>query len=230
MSDAFTLEAQPREDVGKGASRRLRREGLVPAVIYGGDKPPQSVTMSHNQVDRSLENEAFYSHILTLKVDGTEEQAIIKDVQRHPYRRALLHLDFQRVLADQEISVNVPLHFLGEDVCVGVKTGGGTVSRVQTEVAITCLPKDLPEYLEVDVSELNVGDSVHLSDIVVPEGVTITELTYGEEHDAAVATVSILRIAEEVEEEEGLEEGEVGEEGAEPEAGAAPEEPSGDDQ
>jgi large subunit ribosomal protein L25 len=227
MSDTFTLEAQPREDVGKGASRRLRREGLVPAVIYGGDRPPLSVTMSHNEVDKSLANEAFYSHILTLTVDGKDEQAIIKDVQRHPYRRAVQHLDFQRILADQEISVNVPVHFLGEDVCVGVKSGGGTVSHVQSEVAVTCLPRYLPEYLEVDVSHLDVGDSVHLSDIVVPEGVTITELTYGEEHDTAVATVQILRIAEEVEEEGEVEEGEIGEEGAEPQAGA-PEEPSGD--
>jgi len=228
MSDTFTLEAQPRGDVGKGASRRLRREGRVPAVIYGGDKPPVSVTMSHNEVGKSLANEAFYSHILTLTVDGTDEQAIIKDVQRHPHRPVVLHLDFQRVLADQDIHVNVPLHFLGEDVCIGVKQGGGTVSHVQSEVAVTCLPRYLPEYLEVDVSQLDVGDSVHLSDIVVPEGVTITELTYGEEHDTAVATVQILRIAEEIDEEEGLQEGEVGEEGAEPEAGA-PEEPSGDD-
>lgn len=227
MTDTFTLRAEPREVAGKGASRRLRREGLVPAVIYGGDKPPQSITMDHNEVDKSLANEAFYSHILTLQLEGAEQQAIVKDVQRHPYRRAILHLDFQRVLADQEISVNVPLHFLGEDVCVGVKSGGGTVSHVQTEVAVTCLPRYLPEYLEVDVSQLEVGDSVHLSDIVVPEGVTITELTYGEEHDVAVATVSILRIAEEVEEEgEPGEEAAPDEEGAEP---AAPEEPSGDD-
>ncbi len=228
MSDVFTLEAEPRENAGKGASRRLRREGLVPAVIYGGDKPPMPVTMNHNEVDKSLASEAFYSHILTLKIKGAEEQAIIKDVQRHPYRRAVLHLDFQRVLADQEISVNVPLHFLGEDVCIGVKNSGGTVSHVQSEVEVQCLPKDLPEYLEVDVSQLDIGDSVHLSDVVVPEGVTITELTYGEEHDSAVATVSILRIAEEEVEEEAEpgEEAVPGEEGAEP---AAPEEPGGDD-
>ncbi len=217
MSNEFSLAAEARSDKGKGASRRLRRDGLVPAVLYGGGQDPQSLSLSHNEVMKSLSHEAFYSHILELEVGGSTVQAILRDVQRHPFKRAVLHLDFQRVKADEEITMNVPLHFIGEDVCPGVKQGGGTVSHVVTEVEITCLPKDLPEYLEVDVSNVELNDSVHLSDIKVPPGVTIVELTYGEEHDSAVATVSVLRTADVEEEEEAAEglEAEEGEEGVE---------------
>ena len=185
MTD-FVLNAEVREEQGKGASRRLRREGKVPAIIYGGDKEPQTISLVHHEVTHELENEAFYSHILTLKIGKTEEKAILRDMQRHPSKPYVTHMDFQRVSANEAIRVLVPVHFINEDTCVGVKMGGGVLNHLMTEVEVQCLPKDLPEFIEVDVAELNVGDTVHLSDLKLAKGIDIVELLHGEEHDNAV--------------------------------------------
>ncbi|NNF66671.1 MAG: 50S ribosomal protein L25/general stress protein Ctc, partial [Gammaproteobacteria bacterium] len=148
MSTAFELTAELRDDKGKGASRRLRRTGKIPAVLYGGRDKARALTIDHNQFFHQLENESFYSTILTIKVGKIEQQAILKDLQRHPAKRMVLHADFQRVLADEEITLHIPLHFLGEENAPGVKEGG-IVSRMHTEIEISCLPGNLPEYLEV---------------------------------------------------------------------------------
>jgi len=190
MSIDFTLSAETRSDTGKGASRRLRRENKVPAILYGGAGEPVMLTLKANQVARNLQEEAFYSHVLTLDIAGKSEQAILRDIQRHPAKDLVLHMDFLRVVADQPITVQVPLHFLNEESCVGVKMGGGLISRTLTELEITCLPRDLPEYIEVDLADVDVGQSVHISDITLPAGVTSVALAHGEEHDLSVAAVN----------------------------------------
>ena len=212
MAMSFELNAEPRSDMGKGASRRLRRAGKVPAIIYGGNKDPEALTLSHNEVLRNLENEAFYSHILTIKSSGNETQAILRDLQRHPSKAIIMHMDLQRVSATETLRTNVPIHIIGEDVAPGVKEGG-LVSHDLTDVEVECYPKDLPEYIEVDISSLEVGDSIHLSALKVPDGVTLTELERGEDHDASVVSIHAKRIVEELEEEApAAETGETGEE------------------
>ena len=158
MAQKYDLIAEMREDQGKGASRRLRRQGLVPAIIYGAGRPPRNLAFDHNKVIKELENEAFYSSILSIKVGDKSQAAVVKDIQRHPAKRQILHMDFQRIVEDAKIRMNVPLHFIGEDVAPGVKQEGGSVSHLMTDVEVSCLPKDLPEYLEVDVAGL-VGAS-----------------------------------------------------------------------
>ena len=189
MSDSFSLVAETRDDVGKGASRRLRRANRLPAIIYGGGAEPHSITLAHNEVMHSLEHEAFYSHILELDVAGKKQQVVLRDLQRHPYKNAVLHVDFQRVKADQEIHMHVPLHFINEDTCIGVKQNGGAISHMEVELNVSCLPKDLPEYIEVDMANVDLGESVHISDIKLPAGVTSLDLSHGEENDRTVATV-----------------------------------------
>jgi large subunit ribosomal protein L25 len=190
MTDAFVVNAEVRTDKGKGASRRLRRlENLVPAIIYGGNKEPVSLTLKHNEIIKSLESEAFYSHILTVNVAGKEESAILKDLQRHPAREEIMHVDFLRVSKNQPINVHVPLHFTNEEACVGVKMEGGAISHQCSDVEITCLPGDLPEFIEVDMTEVHVETIIHLSDLVLPKGVTIAALQHGEDHDLPVAAV-----------------------------------------
>jgi large subunit ribosomal protein L25 len=218
MSVDFTVEAQARADMGKGASRRLRHQGMIPGIVYGADKDAQPIMMDHNKVIHHIENEAFFSHILELSIDGKPEKVVVKDMQRHPSRRAVLHMDFLRVSAKEAIRMQVPLHFIGEDVAPGIKTGGGIVSHLMTDVEISCLPADLPEFLEVDMSNLEIGGSLHLSDISLPKGVEIVELTHGEEHDSAIANIHMPRAAveEEVATAEGAEsEGETESEGGE---------------
>ncbi len=193
MSSEFVLTAEPRTEQGKGASRRLRREGKVPAILYGAGKDPVPLSLNHNELLKQLENEAFYSHILTVELDGKTEQAVLKDLQRHPAKPFILHLDLMRVSAGEKIRVNVPLHFVGEDVAPGVKIGGGIVTHAVTEVEISCLPKDLPEYIEVDLSTLELGESLHLSDLKLPPGVELVQLLQGEEHDVAVAAIQATR-------------------------------------
>ncbi|MEM9601967.1 MAG: 50S ribosomal protein L25/general stress protein Ctc [Pseudomonadota bacterium] len=190
MSIDFTLSAEVRSDTGKGASRRLRRDNKVPAILYGGAGEPVMLSLKANEVTRNLQEEAFYSHVLTLDVGGKSEQAILRDIQRHPSKSLILHMDFLRVVADQAITVQVPLHFINEETCVGVKMGGGLISHTLTELEVTCLPKDLPEYIEVDLADVDVGQSVHISDIALPSGVTSVALAHGEEHDLAVAAVN----------------------------------------
>ncbi len=197
MNLDFTLIAEARSERGKNESRRLRKMGKIPAIIYGGGEESASVTFEHSAVINNLQNEAFYSHILTIDVDGKPQKVILRDLQRHPYKPTVLHMDLLRVRADTEINVHVPLHFLNEDTATGVKLEGGVVSHNFTEIEISCLPKHLPEFIEVDVQELKLGESLHLSNIKVPEGVTIVELAHGEGHDHTVVSIHAKRTAEE---------------------------------
>ena len=230
MSDDFDLIAEIREDQGKGASRRLRHDGKVPAIIYGGGRPPRSLTFDHNKVIKQLENESFYSSVLNIKVGDKSQAAILKDMQRHPARNLIMHMDFQRIVEDQVIKMNVPLHFLGEDVAVGVKQGGGKVSHLMTEVEVVCLPKDLPEYLDIDISELELNAMMYLSDIPLPEGVEIPALAQGDEANRPVVSIAIIKevVIEEEAPEEAAEVPVAGEEPA-ADAEAAPEEEPGED-
>ena len=191
MTNAYVVQAKLREDQGKGASRRLRRlEGMVPAILYGaGLKAPVALSIKDNELKKSLENEAFYSHILTIQFDGKEESAILKDLQRHPARGDVMHADFLRVSKNQTIHIHVPLHFINEDICVGVKAGGGAVSHQIVEVEIACLPADLPEYIEVDMKDVALDAIVHLSDLQLPKGVIIVALQQGGDHDLPVCSV-----------------------------------------
>jgi len=231
MAEKFDLIAEYREDKGKGASRRLRHEGKVPAIIYGAGRPPRSLSFDHNKVLRQLENESFYSSVLNIKVGEKSQAAIVKDIQRHPARPIVMHIDLQRIVEDEVIKMNVPIHFVGGDVAIGVKEGGGSVSHLRTDVEVVCLPKDLPEYFEVDISELDLDEMMYLSDLTVPEGVEIPELAQEVEHVQPIVSIHIVKevvIEEEVEEEavegeavEGEEiEGEEGEAAAEGEAPA----------
>ncbi len=193
------MNGELRERRGKGASRRLRRAGEVPAILYGAKKGPVALTLNHNEMLQQLAHEAFYSHILTLNYDGHSERVVLKALQRHPYKPQLLHIDLLRIDENVKLSMRVPLHFINEDKCVGVRQQGGIVSHLMTEVEILCLPKHLPEYIEVDVAEVRVGTSVHLSDLKIPEGVEIAALVHGGEADQAVFSVHLPRGAHEVE-------------------------------
>lgn len=199
MNVSFELNAQVRHESGKGASRRLRRDGKVPAIMYGGGQKPLSLALEQDAVRHSLENEAFYSHILTVNVDGQPVQAVLKDLQRHSYRPIILHMDLQRISETEELRMHVPLHFIGEAIAPGVKLGGGIISHLVTDVEVSCLPRDLPEYLEVDVSALQLNETLHLSDIRLPEGVKIIALTHGPEHDLPVVSIHVPRAAVEAE-------------------------------
>lgn len=191
MSNEFELIVTVRTDLGKGASRRLRRlADLVPAIIYGEGKAPVNITIPHKDILKAVSNEAFFSHIITLNVDGKKEQGLIKALQRHPAKPRIMHADFQRVSADNAISVAVPLHFINEDKCKGVKIGGGSIIKALNELQISCLPKDLPEFIEVDMIDLGVGEAIHISQIKLPQGVSSVDLTHG--HDADNAVVSVL--------------------------------------
>ena len=186
----FELDVSVRTDTGKGASRRLRRlHNAVPAVLYGAEKEPVPLTIDHDAILHATENEAFFSHIITLNLGKKKERAVIKDLQRHPARPVILHADFLRVSEGSTIQVRVPLHFINEEKCVGVKTGGGRILKSMTEIEVTCLPKDLPEYIEVDMLEVELGHTVHLSDISLPEGLSSVALSHGKESDHSVATV-----------------------------------------
>ncbi len=190
MSTAFSLDVTVRSDLGKGASRRLRRQNQVPAIVYGGEQAPQIISIALKDLIKRLENEAFYSHILTLDVAGTPIKAVLKALQRHPATNTPTHADFQRVDETHKLHMHVPLHFINEATCAGVKTQGGLISHQLTEVVVACLPKDLPEYLEVDMGEILVGHSVHLSDLKLPTGVELVELSHGStSHDLTVALV-----------------------------------------
>lgn len=180
------ISATSRNDEGKGASRRLRHAGLIPAVIYGGNAAPQSIQLHHEKTWLASQNEWFYSSILDLEVDGTVQKALLRDIQRHPYKQLIMHLDFQRVDENQALRTAVPLHFLNEDKSPAGKSAEVVVTHELNEVVVECLPKDLPEFLEVDLTNLAVGQIVHLSDLVLPAGVTIPELKLGKEHDLAV--------------------------------------------
>ncbi|MBL6715846.1 MAG: 50S ribosomal protein L25/general stress protein Ctc [Pseudomonadales bacterium] len=193
MTDQLVLSAEPREDVGKGASRRLRRlEKRVPGIIYGGDAAPQSVSLEARELAKAEGIEAFYSQVLELQLGGSKVAAVVKDLQRHPARGDIMHIDFLRVQADQLLTVNLSLHLVGEEECVGVKAGG-RLSQNMNEVTVTALPAALPEYLEIDVSGLEAGATLHLSDITLPEGVAIPALGQGADHDQAIVSVIAAR-------------------------------------
>ncbi len=175
MSNEFVVNAEMREDQGKGASRRLRRAGKFPAIVYGAGKEPEPITLDHAVMLRQLENEAFYSQVLTLHIGSEEEQAVLRDLQRHPSKPFILHMDFMRIKRGETLRMNIPIHLIGGDEAPGVKEGG-VLSQVVVDVEIECLPRNLPEYIEVDVSALDVGDSVHLSDLKLPEGVELVSM------------------------------------------------------
>jgi len=190
----FELEAVVRHDMGKGASRRLRREEKVPGVVYGGGKEAVSLTLEHNKASKALENEAFYSHILTLKIAGNAERVILKAVQRHPFKPRIQHLDFQRVRADEKLHMHVPLHFRGGESAQGVKDGG-LVSHIMSDVEVSCFPDDLPEFLELDISDMQLNQIKHLSEIPLPKGVELVALLHN--NDQPVVSIHIPRVEEE---------------------------------
>ncbi len=218
MSDDFKLNVKTRNDMGKGASRRLRRlANEVPAIIYGGKKAPQNISLAQNEFEKALANEAFYSHIITLDVEGKSEDVILKDLQRHPAKPIILHADFFRVSKTKKLQVKAPLHFINEDICAGVKLGGGLISHSMTELDISCLPANLPEYIEVDVAAVEIGQILHISDIVLPKGVESVSLSHGEGHDLPIFTIN--KPKEEVEEVEEVEDTAEAPEGEEEEGG-----------
>ena len=200
MNETFEINAMSRNDEGKGASRRLRRTGMVPGIIYGGGKDPELVATKHNELIHHLENEAFYSHILTVKVDGKPEKVVLKDLQRHPAKPFILHFDLMRVAARDRIKMHVPLHFAGESVAPGVKAGGKVFHNV-TDIEVVCEAQNLPEFIEVDVSGMNVGDALHLTELTMPAGVEVVALTHGDGYDAQVVTILGKPLGGEVEEE-----------------------------
>ena len=200
MSDTFQISATARTLLGKADMRRMRREGHLPGVVYGDGKDAVSLTASHKDVMHSLTNEAFAASVLTLNLDGVEEQVVLKDVQRHPYKQQLLHIDLLRVSQTTKLQMTVALHFINADIAPGVKIAGGLVSHNMTEVEIACLPADLPEFISVDLGNLEEGQSIHLSDLVLPEGVEIRALSLGEDHDMPVASIYKAREVEETDE------------------------------
>ena len=212
MSEQVNLNATNRDLEGKSSSRQLRRAGSVPAVIYGGDKDPIRISILEKDIAKAAEIPGFATQILNINISGEEQNVILKELQRHPATQRVLHADLQRVNPDTKISISVPVRFLNEDICMGVKMHGGAISRLINNIDITCLASNLPEYLEVDVAELDVGDSVFLSALNLPEGVEIPSLALGEDRDQAVVSITeakVLDIEPEVVEEEG--DGEEGE-------------------
>lgn len=200
MAGSFVFEAEVRADLGRGHARRLRQAGKVPAILYGGNAEPQGLVLDHNKVLKALENEATYSHILTLEFGGSSETAILKEIQRHPSRPVIMHMDFQRVSESQKVRVHVPLHFVNESISVGAKKGG-VITHNLVDVEVVCLPARLPEFIEVDMAKVDLGQSVHLSEIKLPPGVEIVLLLQGPEHDQVVTTIQSARTATETGEE-----------------------------
>ena len=213
MSQLIELNASPRQKVGTGASRRLRRlQGRLPGIIYGAAAAPQPITLDANELGKAMQQEAFYSQILTVVVDGQAQKAVVRDLQRHPVNEKVLHVDFLRISADKPVHTHVPLHFVNESKCVGVRTGGGALVHNLIDVEISCLPADLPEFIRVDVADLEVGHSLHLSDLALPKGVVLVALTQGEDRDIPVVSVQPPRGGQTTDEEE-----DAAAEGAEPE-------------
>ena len=197
MAKTHNIKVEKRNDEGKGASRRLRRAGFVPAIVYGGELQPVSIQIAHKDVWHASQNEWFYSSILDLDLGGDTQKVLLRDMQRHPFKQLVLHLDFQRVNENEAIRVRVPLHFMNQDTSPAGKASGVVITHELNEVEIACLPKDLPEYIEIDLSDLKVDDIIHLSGLKLPKGVEIPELRLGKEHDHAVVIAKEMR--EEVE-------------------------------
>ena len=220
MKTSFELVAEYRNDQGKGASRRLRRDGKVPAILYGGGSDPRSLALDHTKLQLMLDNERFYTTILSIKVGSDNQSAILRDIQRHPYRNQIVHIDFQRVRDDEKLRVSVPFHFVNQATAPGVKTQGGIVSHLRNEVEISCFPKDLPEYIEVDMGAMQLNDALHLSDIKAPAGVEFVDLTH--DRDPSIVSIHSPRA------EEAAEAAPAAEAGAAPAAEAKKEEPKKD--
>ena len=194
MAEQIMLRAEFRDELGKGASRRLRRlSDKVPGVLYGGGGDPVSLTLAYRDLSKAMQEEAFFSQILELSVGDKTQACVLRDVQRHPATDKVQHIDFLRIQEDMPVQLHVPLHYTNEDRCVGVKLGGGRVAHNLIEVEVSCLPRDLPEYIEVDVAELDVGASLHLSDLDLPNGVSIVALGLGEDHDIPVVSIAARR-------------------------------------
>lgn len=206
---SFEVNATARQLQGTGASRRLRRTGKVPAIVYGADKPAANIELDHNSLVQQLRKEAFHASILTLQIDGAKEQVLLRDVQVHPWKQMIMHVDFQRVNPNEKVHVKVPLHFINGDVAPGVKLSGGNITHIFNEAEVSCLPKDLPEFIEVDLSGLQAGHSLHLSQVSLPPGVEFTARS----GDTAVAACVVPR---------GMEEEPAGGAAGAPAAGAAP--------
>ncbi len=217
----FELNAEPRESKGTGASRRLRNTGKIPAVIYGANKEPVMLALDHDALFHAAKNESFYTSILTVNIGGEKQQAVLRDIQMHPFKPRIQHLDLQRISATEKLHMHVPLHFINQEVAPGVKLQGGIVAHLMSEVDVTCLPHQLPEFLTIDLSNLNLGQSIHLSDIPLPEGVTITSIAHGGDN-LAVATITVVRAAIEAEAEAAAAAAAATESAAAPAAGAAP--------
>lgn len=181
----FEVIAQARAEQGSGASRRLRNAGRVPAIVYGAGKDAQAVTLDHNTIYHALRVEAFHASVLSLNVDGQVEKVLLRDVQHHPFRQLILHVDFQRVDPNAKLHIKVPLHFVNADVAPGVKLGGGIISHVANEVDVSCLPADLPEFIEVDLANLGAGQSIHMADLKLPKGVELVALHRGDNQTVA---------------------------------------------
>lgn len=191
MSSVFEFVAESRVKPGKNAARAVRREGKVPAIIYGGSDAPEMLALDHNEVVKHLQHEAVYSHVLDVTVDGKSQKAVLKGIQRHPAKSRILHMDFFRVSADEKIKMHVPLHFINEETAIGAKQGGVVMHNL-VDVEVSCLPSDLPEYIEVDLAKLGVNESIHVSQLNVPKGVDLVALAHGDDHDADVAVVTIV--------------------------------------
>ena len=188
MSSVFEFDAVSRANAGTGSAKAVRRNGNIPAVVYGGSSEPELIELSHNEVQNKLANEAVYSHVLQLNVGGKVQNAVLKGMQRHPAKDTIIHMDFMRVNMNEKIKVHVPLHFINEETSVGVKAGG-VVTHSMVEIEVACLPSDLPEYIEVDLAAVDIGGSVHLAEISAPTGVEILALTHGDDHNLPVAQV-----------------------------------------
>lgn len=209
-AETFEIEVSVREIAGKGASRRLRRlDGQVPGIVYGGSNKPVQISIEHKELVKHLEQESFYSHIIDLKLGGKSESVILKDVQRHPSKPRILHVDFMRISKSRKIIVSVPLHFLNEANCKGIKLGGGLITHTMTQLDISCLPGDLPEYIEVDMLDVELGQTLHISDLKLPKGVESVALSHGPDHDLPVVSVNKPKgVAADIEEDEAADDAE----------------------
>ena len=198
MKKTFTITAKARSDMGKGASRRLRRADQVPGIVYGAGKKPETIAIEHSPLLRLLTNESFYTQILDLDIADKKEHVILRDLQRHPFKPRILHIDLQRISAAEKIAMHIPLHFAGGDLAPGVKVAGGLISRLMSNIEVRCLPKDLPEFIEVDLSKLEINQTIHLSNLKLPAGVEIIAIIHGEDKPVATAYIPRVVVEEEV--------------------------------
>ena len=198
---SIELNATLREDKGKGASRRLRHANTLPAIVYGGSADPVSITLQQKDIQHKLPDESFYSQVLALNISGKTEDVLIRDIQHHPYKMEVMHMDFVRVDMNKPVHIHSQLHFVGEEGSPGVKSEDGVISHVLIEVELECLPKNIPDHIEVDLSEMHVGDVIHLSDLKMPKGVEVLALKHGDDNDSVVASMHVRKVAEEVEDE-----------------------------